>query len=77
MSVTSELYISENTTKIHVCNILSKLHLNGRTQAVFHTIRGGLIDTPKGVHLFFWVGTIQLILLKDSLLNIANYPFLF
>jgi DNA-binding NarL/FixJ family response regulator len=37
------LEIAENTVKYHVRNILDKLHLNNRAQAVAHALRHGLV----------------------------------
>lgn len=39
-----ELEISENTVKFHVRNILDKLHLHNRAQAVSHALRTGMVD---------------------------------
>lgn len=44
------LDIAENTVKFHVKNILDKLHLHNRAQAVSHALRHGLVsgdDAPK------------------------------
>lgn len=38
------LGLSENTIKFHVRNILDKLHLHDRAQAVAHALRAGLVD---------------------------------
>jgi DNA-binding NarL/FixJ family response regulator len=43
--IADELYISENTVKNHVRNILEKLHLHSRMQAVMYAVRERLIDT--------------------------------
>ena len=40
--IADELMISEKTVKVHVSNILSKLHLANRTQAAIYAIRKGL-----------------------------------
>jgi len=40
--IANELVISEKTVKTHVSNILSKLHLNDRTQAAIYAIKHGL-----------------------------------
>ncbi len=42
--VGAELFISENTAKNHVRNILEKLHLHSRVEAVMHAVRLGLVD---------------------------------
>jgi len=42
--IADELYISENTVKNHVRNILEKLHLHSRMQAVMYAVREQLID---------------------------------
>jgi two-component system NarL family response regulator len=39
-----ELGIAENTVKNHVRNVLEKLHLHSRTEAVLHALREGLLD---------------------------------
>lgn len=43
------LDIAENTVKFHVRNILDKLHLHNRAQAVAHALRHGLVSSegPK------------------------------
>lgn len=40
-----ELGVSENTVKFHVRNILDKLHLNNRAQAVGYALRNKLVDS--------------------------------
>lgn len=40
------LELSENTVKFHVRNVLDKLHLHDRAQAVGHALRHGLVDLP-------------------------------
>ncbi len=42
--IASKLYISENTVKIHLRNILEKLHLQNRIQAAVYAVRKGLVD---------------------------------
>jgi DNA-binding NarL/FixJ family response regulator len=42
------LEIAENTVKFHVKNILDKLHLHNRAQAVSHALRHGLIGEDLG-----------------------------
>ena len=39
-----QLYISENTVKNHVRNILEKLHLHSRMEAVVYAVREKLLD---------------------------------
>jgi len=39
-----ELYISENTVKNHVRNILEKLHLHSRMEAVVYAVREKILD---------------------------------
>ncbi len=47
--IASTLVISENTVKIHLRNILEKLHLQNRIQAAVYAVRQGLMDeTPQG-----------------------------
>ncbi|CCF84437.1 Two component transcriptional regulator, LuxR family [Nitrolancea hollandica Lb] len=40
------LRISENTVRYHVRNVLQKLHLQNRTQAVAYALRNGLVNPP-------------------------------
>ncbi len=42
--IATELYISENTVKNHVRNILEKLHLHSRMEAVMYAVREKLFD---------------------------------
>jgi two-component system NarL family response regulator len=44
--IAKELYISENTVKNHVRNILEKLHLHSRMEAVVYAVRENLLDLP-------------------------------
>ncbi|MDP9070429.1 MAG: response regulator transcription factor [Actinomycetota bacterium] len=44
--IAEELYISENTVKNHVRNILEKLHLHNRMEAVMYAMRERLLDLP-------------------------------
>jgi DNA-binding NarL/FixJ family response regulator len=41
------LEVSENTVKFHVRNILDKLHLHNRAQAVSVALRKKMVDPPK------------------------------
>ena len=43
-SISKTLYISEKTVKNHVSNILQKMRVNDRTQAVVTAIRNGWVD---------------------------------
>ncbi|MGH9101836.1 MAG: response regulator [Acidimicrobiales bacterium] len=45
--VGDQLFISENTVKNHVRNILEKLHLHSRMQAVMYAVRERLIETER------------------------------
>ena len=42
--IAKKLYISENTVKNHVRNILEKLHLHSRMEAVIYAVRERLLD---------------------------------
>ena len=42
--IAAELYISENTVKNHVRNILEKLHLHSRMEAVMYAVREKLLE---------------------------------
>lgn len=44
--IARHLQISENTVKNHLRNILEKLHLQNRVQAVMYALREGLIAPP-------------------------------
>jgi DNA-binding NarL/FixJ family response regulator len=43
-----DLRVSENTVKFHVRNILDKLHLHNRAQAVAFALRSGLVEPDQG-----------------------------
>jgi NarL family two-component system response regulator LiaR len=43
-----QLFISENTVKGHISNILSKLHLADRTQAAAYAWREGIVRRREG-----------------------------
>lgn len=43
-----KLFVSENTVKYHLRNILDKLHLNNRAQVVAYAVRHGLVDPKRG-----------------------------
>ena len=43
--IAAELYISENTVKNHVRNILEKLHLHSRMEAVVYAVREKILDS--------------------------------
>ncbi|HVL25568.1 MAG TPA: response regulator transcription factor [Thermomicrobiales bacterium] len=42
-----KLYVSENTVKYHLRNILDKLHLNNRAQVIAYAVRHGLVNPAK------------------------------
>lgn len=42
--IADELYIAVKTVKVHVSNILGKLEVHDRTQAVIYAFKHGLID---------------------------------
>src|SRR5690349_8053942 len=44
--IAKQLYISENTVKNHVRNILEKLQLHSRMEAVMYAVREKLLDLP-------------------------------
>ncbi|MFN2183361.1 MAG: response regulator [Anaerolineae bacterium] len=44
--IASQLFISENTVKMHLRNILDKLHLRNRIQAAVYAIRKGIVSDP-------------------------------
>lgn len=44
--IAGDLFISENTVKNHVRNILEKLHLHTRMEAVMYAVREKLLDVP-------------------------------
>jgi DNA-binding NarL/FixJ family response regulator len=44
--IATSLYIAENTVKIHLRNILEKLHLQNRIQAAVYAVRQGLVNEP-------------------------------
>ncbi len=45
--IAAQLHISKNTVKIHLRNILDKLHLENRTQAAVHAVREGIVGEKK------------------------------
>ena len=45
-AIAGELFISENTVKNHVRNILEKLQLHTRMEAVMYAVRERLLDVP-------------------------------
>jgi DNA-binding CsgD family transcriptional regulator len=40
----ARLFISENTVKYHLRQILEKLHLQNRAQVIGYAVRHGLVD---------------------------------
>ncbi len=42
--IATELFISENTVKNHIRNILEKLHLHSRMEAVIYAVREKLLE---------------------------------
>jgi DNA-binding NarL/FixJ family response regulator len=45
--IAEELIVSAETVKTHVGNVLAKLHLAHRTQAVIHALKQGLISLDE------------------------------
>lgn len=45
--IADALFISEETVKTHIGNILSKLHLEHRTQALIYAIKQGLVSLDE------------------------------
>jgi len=45
--IASRLFISENTVKNHVRNMLEKLQLHSRMEAVMYAVRENLLELPK------------------------------
>jgi two-component system NarL family response regulator len=45
--IAEQLYISENTVKNHVRNILEKLHLHSRMEAVIYAVKERLLDLDE------------------------------
>ncbi len=44
----ARLFISENTVKYHLRQILDKLHLQNRAQVIAYAVRHGLVDPTQG-----------------------------
>jgi len=42
--IAEKLFISENTVKNHIRNILDKLHLHSRMEAVVYAVKEKLLD---------------------------------
>lgn len=47
-AIGKELWVSEQTVKLHLTNICPKLEVANRTKAACHAYRHGLIDAPAG-----------------------------
>ncbi len=45
-AIAQTLSVSENTVKYHMKNIMQKLDVQNRTEAVTHAMRAGLLDPP-------------------------------
>ena len=48
-AIAQELSISENTAKYHMKNILRKLDVQNRTEAITRAIRAGILDTDSPI----------------------------
>lgn len=46
--IAASLHLSEHTVNFHVKNILSKLHLRSRAQAVAYAVRTGRVTPAEG-----------------------------
>lgn len=44
--ISETLFITEHTVKIHLRNILEKLHLKNRVQAAVYAVQEGVVDSP-------------------------------
>jgi DNA-binding NarL/FixJ family response regulator len=42
--IAEKIYLSENTVKKHIRNILDKLHLNNRVEVAVYAVRRGIVD---------------------------------
>ncbi len=45
--IADSLFISENTVKTHLRNIMDKLHLANRSQAATYAVRRGLVPDKE------------------------------
>jgi DNA-binding NarL/FixJ family response regulator len=46
-ALADRLFVSENTIKYHLRNILDKLHLQNRAQVIAYALRHGLVQPPQ------------------------------
>ena len=46
LDIAQQLFISENTVKFHMKNILQKLHASNRAEVVAYALRSGLLPIP-------------------------------
>ena len=42
--IATQLYLSENTVKKYLRNILQKFHLNSRVEAAVYAVRAGIVE---------------------------------
>lgn len=48
--IAAALFVAESTVNFHMKNILSKLHLRNRSEAVAYVLRSGLVEVTPPDH---------------------------